>query len=110
MLNRDIIKITAQFVSRNGQRFLSGVSEREKNNPQFDFLKPTNKLFGFFTSLVEKYTTTLAPPNHKLNTLKMYLNDNQSILKKAQERYLYEKKAKETQKKIDEIDEVEKSI
>ena len=105
---RDIIQITAQFVSRNGQRFLTGVSEREKNNPQYDFLKPTNKLFGYFTSLVEKYTTTLAPPNIKLQALKSYLNDNEAILKKAKERYLYEKKTKETQKKNDEIDELEK--
>ena len=33
---RDIIKLTAQFVARNGQRLLNGLSERESKNSQFD--------------------------------------------------------------------------
>lgn len=51
----DIIKHTAQFVAKNGQKFLIGLTEREKQNPTFDFLKPTNALFTFFTGLVESY-------------------------------------------------------
>lgn len=35
----DIIKVTAQFVARNGIPFLKALSEREQTNPQFDFLK-----------------------------------------------------------------------
>ena len=35
----DIIKVTAQFVARNGIPFLKALSEREQANPQFDFLK-----------------------------------------------------------------------
>jgi splicing factor 3A subunit 1 len=49
----DTIKLTAQFVARNGQKFLQGLTERENSNHSFDFLKPTHGLFGYFTTLVE---------------------------------------------------------
>merc|ERR1719161_2647742 len=48
-LDMDIIKLTAQFVARNGQKFLVGLTQREACNPQFDFLKPSHALFGYFT-------------------------------------------------------------
>lgn len=57
----DIIKLTAQFVAKNGQKFLISLTEKEKNNPQFDFLKPTHQLFSFFTSLVDAYSKCIAP-------------------------------------------------
>ncbi|GKB69896.1 probable splicing factor 3A subunit 1 [Tanacetum coccineum] len=41
----DIIKLTAQFVARNGKSFLTGLTSRENNNPQFHFLKPTHSMF-----------------------------------------------------------------
>jgi len=49
-LEMDIIKHAAQFVAENGQRFLIALTEREKSNPQFEFLKPTHSLFPFFTT------------------------------------------------------------
>jgi len=33
-LDLDIIKLTAQFVARNGAAFLTGLTQREANNPQ----------------------------------------------------------------------------
>jgi len=60
-LDLDIIKITAQFVARNGGKFLHSLSKREDNNPQFEFLKPTCHLFIFFTKLCDAYTKILAP-------------------------------------------------
>merc|ERR1712217_399178 len=60
-MDMDIIKLTAQFVARNGQKFLIGLTQRESRNPQFDFLKPTHALFGYFTSLVDAYTKCLMP-------------------------------------------------
>lgn len=32
-VDSDIIKLTAQFVARNGQKFLQGLTEREQRNP-----------------------------------------------------------------------------
>ena len=60
-IDMDIIKLTAQFVAKNGQKFLIALTEREKNNPQFDFLKPTHQMFAFFTSLVDAYSKCIVP-------------------------------------------------
>jgi len=61
ILDMDVIKLTAQFVARNGQKFLIALTEREKQNPQFDFLKPTHSLFSFFTNLVDAYSKCSNP-------------------------------------------------
>jgi len=61
VLDSEIIKLTAQFVTRNGQKYLSALSERQSNNPQFDFLKPTHKLFTYFTSLLDSYSKSFVP-------------------------------------------------
>jgi splicing factor 3A subunit 1 len=51
----DIIKLTAQFVARNGSAFLQQLMQREARNYQFDFLKPTHMMFNYFTKLTEQY-------------------------------------------------------
>lgn len=61
LLEIDIIKHTAQFVAKNGQKFLMALTEREKQNPQFEFLKPNHALFAFFTSLVDAYSKCIMP-------------------------------------------------
>lgn len=55
-LLRDIVKLTAQFVARNGRQFLTALMNREQKNYQFDFLRPQHSLFVYFTKLVEQYT------------------------------------------------------
>ena len=97
-LELDIIKITAQFVSKNGQKFLLDLSERESKNPQFDFLKPQHNLFGYFTYLVSSYSKILSEKNEKNNKLIDYSLHKESILKNAQSRLLYEMKIKNMKK------------
>lgn len=53
---RDLIKLTAMFVARNGRPFLTQLMNREMRNFQFDFLKPQHSNFAYFTKLVEQYT------------------------------------------------------
>lgn len=53
---RDIVKLTAQFVARNGRQFLTNLMNREARNYQFDFLRPQHSLFQYFTRLLEQYT------------------------------------------------------
>jgi splicing factor 3A subunit 1 len=60
-LELDVIKHTAQFVAKNGQKFLVALTEREKNNAQFDFLKPNHHLFSFLTNLIDAYSKCLIP-------------------------------------------------
>lgn len=56
MFFRDIVKLTAQFVARNGRQFLTQLMNREQRNFQFDFLRPQHSLFQYFTKLLEQYT------------------------------------------------------
>lgn len=100
--------MTAQFVARNGQRFLTGLSEREAKNTQFDFLKPQHNLFGYFTYLVESYSKCLLPKKEEQIKLNNLANDRNIILRRSTDRYLWEKKSKENQKKKDKVDELEK--
>ena len=115
-LELDIIKITAQFVSKNGQKFLLELSERESKNPQFDFLKPQHNLFGYFTYLVSSYSKILSEKNEKNNKLIDYSLHKESILKNAQSRLLYEmkiknmKKNKKNESELNENDKKNKAI
>ena len=50
----DVVKLTAQFVARNGRQFLTNLMNREQRNYQFDFLRPQHSLFQYFTRLLEQ--------------------------------------------------------
>ena len=67
---RDIIKLTALFTARRGRPFLAALSAREGRNYQFDFLRPTHSLFGYFTRLVDQYSKVLLPARETLEGLK----------------------------------------
>jgi len=90
-LDMDIIKLTAQFVARNGQKFLVGLTQREARNPQFDFLKPSHALFGYFTALVDSYTKCLMPAKGEVEKLKRYASHNTAFLNACMRRYEWEK-------------------
>lgn len=62
-IDLDIVKLTAQFVAKNGRTFLTNLINREQRNYQFDFLRPQHSLFQYFTKLVEQYTKVLLPPS-----------------------------------------------
>lgn len=87
----DIIRCSAQFVARNGQKFLAGLAQREQQNPQFAFLKPSHHLFSYFASLVDAYTKCLLPQKETLDALKEIANNRQALMGKVRRRMLYEK-------------------
>ena len=66
---RDIVKLTAQFVARNGAQFLDKLMVREQRNYQFDFLRKQHPLFTYFTKLVEQYSKILMPAHSRLHQL-----------------------------------------
>lgn len=72
--SRDILKLTAQFVARNGRQFMTALSQREQRNYQFDFLRPNHSLFNYFTKLVEQYTKVLIPPKNLNEKLRNNVN------------------------------------
>jgi splicing factor 3A subunit 1 len=66
---RDVMKLTALFTAQRGRGFLSALSAREGRNYQFDFLRPTHSLFGYFNRLVEQYTKVINPRKEMLEQL-----------------------------------------
>ncbi|XP_065169774.1 splicing factor 3A subunit 1 [Atheta coriaria] len=79
-LDLDIVKLTAQFVARNGRQFLTQLMNREQRNFQFDFLRPQHSLFQYFTKLLEQYTKVLIPPKSLQPKLREEAASGQSVL------------------------------
>lgn len=79
-LDLDIVKLTAQFVARNGRQFLTNLMNREQRNYQFDFLRPQHSLFNYFMKLLEQYTKILVPNKNLMGRLKKESEDPKSIL------------------------------
>ncbi|KAH7930849.1 hypothetical protein BV22DRAFT_1138400 [Leucogyrophana mollusca] len=69
-IDLDTMKLTALFTARRGRTFLATLSQREGRNYQFDFLRPTHSLFGYFNRLVEQYLKVLYPSKQLLETTK----------------------------------------
>merc|ERR1719353_756782 len=107
-MDMDIIKLTAQFVARNGQKFLIGLTQRESRNPQFDFLKPTHALFGYFTSLVDAYTKCLMPNKDEVEKLKKCAVSGQDLLDRAMQRYYWDEQEELNRRSKDEEQQAEK--
>lgn len=63
------MKLTALFTASRGREFLAALSTKEGRNYQFDFLRPTHNLFGYFNRLVEQYTKVLHPQKDMLEAL-----------------------------------------
>ncbi|OMJ20935.1 Splicing factor 3A subunit 1 [Smittium culicis] len=85
----DIIKLSAQFVAINGRAFMSSILQREQRNSQFDFLRPSHRLFPYFINLVEQYSKILNPPKDLLNRLESNIKENLNILERLRIRKDY---------------------
>lgn len=82
----DVVKLTAQFVARNGRQFLTNLMNREQRNYQFDFLRPQHSLFNYFTKLVEQYTKVLIPPKDLQEKLNKQSEDYKEVLQQVKYR------------------------
>ena len=89
----------------NGKGFLSGLASREHANPQFNFLKPTHSMFGFFTSLADAYSRVLKPPP-ELDARLRKDEDKSGLLERALQRLEWERSQDAAKAKAD--DEAEK--
>lgn len=61
-----------RYTATNGREFLAGLALKEQRNPQYDFLKPTHMLFGYFTTLVDAYARILNPASKNLVRIPFY--------------------------------------
>eukprot|EP00698_Gefionella_okellyi_P005528 TRINITY_DN15041_c0_g1_i1.p1 TRINITY_DN15041_c0_g1~~TRINITY_DN15041_c0_g1_i1.p1 ORF type:complete len:741 (+),score=214.30 TRINITY_DN15041_c0_g1_i1:52-2223(+) len=96
-LDLEIIKLTAQFVARNGKMFLAQLTTREVRNPQFDFLKPHHSVFPYFQNLVDQYTKVHLPP--KVTRERLQQQTTQNVLERIMYRVEFEKHQEDEQRK-----------
>ncbi|XP_076067549.1 splicing factor 3a subunit 1 [Oratosquilla oratoria] len=87
----DVVRLTAQFVARNGRQFLTTLMNREQRNYQFDFLRPQHSLFQYFTRLLEQYTKVLIPPKDLMKRLSDEAQSPQAVMKQIKYRVEWEK-------------------
>ncbi|CAM6101094.1 unnamed protein product [Calypogeia fissa] len=104
-LDLDIIKLTAQFVARNGKSFLNGLTNREHSSPQFYFLKPTHSMFSFFTALADAYSKVLMPPKGLVDRLKRDASSKTVVLERCLQRLEWERSQERARQKAE--DEIE---
>ena len=107
-LDIDVIKLTAQFVARNGRPFLTSVMNKEQRNPMFDFLKPQHSHFSYFTRLVDQYTKILLPPKDIVEKMQKEIENPFSILKDVAYRVEWEKAQQKEKQKEEEFAERER--
>ncbi|XP_038988849.1 probable splicing factor 3A subunit 1 [Phoenix dactylifera] len=101
----DIIKLTAQFVARNGKGFLNNLSNREATNPQFHFLRPTHSMFTFFTALTDAYSKVLMPPKGVTEKIRSSARDMTTVLERCLHRLEWERSQEQARQKAE--DEIE---
>ncbi|KAJ8379484.1 hypothetical protein SKAU_G00002620 [Synaphobranchus kaupii] len=104
----DVVKLTAQFVARNGRQFLTQLMQKEQRNYQFDFLRPQHSLFNYFTKLVEQYTKILIPPKGLLLKLKREAENPRDVLDQVRYRVEWAKFQERERKKEEEEREKER--
>ncbi|TFK55258.1 hypothetical protein OE88DRAFT_1622827 [Heliocybe sulcata] len=109
-IDLDIMKLTALFTARRGRTFLASLSAREGRNYQFDFLRPTHSLFGYFNRLVEQYMRVLYPAKETLETLAARANpgDKWRTLEQARRYAKWEQNKREKEKKREDDQEAER--
>jgi splicing factor 3A subunit 1 len=107
-LDIDCIKLTAQFVARNGRPFLNSLSSKEQRNAQFDFLKPQHSHFAYFTRLVEQYTKILLPPKDLVGEMRGDLAAPFDTLKSVQYRCEWQRAKQREKQRQDELAERER--
>ncbi|KAL6849928.1 hypothetical protein ACP4OV_020555 [Aristida adscensionis] len=101
----DIIKLTAQFVARNGKNFLTSLAQRESTNAQFHFIRPTHSMFPFFTSLTDAYSRVLRPEPGLLKELREGSKDLTTVLERCLNRLEWDRSQEQARQQAE--DEIE---
>ncbi|KAI8621623.1 Pre-mRNA splicing factor PRP21 like protein-domain-containing protein [Chytriomyces sp. MP71] len=100
-----VLKLTAQFVARNGRAFQGPLLAKEARNPQFDFLKQNHSLHPYFNALVSQYSKILMPIKATLAELERNVASKQPVLDLANRRAEHKAKsaieAKEREEKAE---------
>jgi splicing factor 3A subunit 1 len=98
----ETIHLVAQYTCAYGKSFLASLTTKEYRNPVFDFLKPSNPNFVYYTSMVDAYNKVAKMPTELTTKLDSYKHDIANILsvaviKSNMRRKLEEEKLKDQQ-------------
>lgn len=106
------MKLTALFTARRGRSFLASLSAREGRNYQFDFLRPTHSLFGYFNRLVDQYAKVINPDKAVLEQLQARTEEGAKwkTLELARKHAKWEHNKREQDRKRMDDQEAEKSV
>lgn len=95
----EILRVTALFVARNGRQFQTQLTQRETNNPQFQFLIPNHTFHNFFQHMVDQYAIILKESGmggdgskvqeERMEQLRRNVEDRFHILERAKQRGEY---------------------
>jgi len=111
----DIVKLTAQFVAKNGRSWMTALAQKEAGNPQFDFLRPQHSIYQYFSRLVDQYTDLLTagtrdggkPERDRIAQLQRNIDDPHHILERAKQRAEYAKWQDQQKQKKEEENQAE---
>jgi splicing factor 3A subunit 1 len=81
---------------------LAALTDRESKNPEFDFLKPTHLMFGYFTGLIDSYSKCLVPHKEELVRIQQYIDNPSLTLEIAIDRYEFQKSKMQEERKTKE--------
>ncbi|KAI8057237.1 Pre-mRNA splicing factor PRP21 like protein-domain-containing protein [Syncephalis plumigaleata] len=104
----DIIKLTAQFVARNGRQFVNSLAQREQRNYQFDFLRPSHSLFTYFNQLVDQYSKVLMPSRDLQKQVDISANNREELTNQVMKRVGYATYIAAEHKKAEDLAEKER--
>jgi hypothetical protein len=105
------MKLTALFTAQRGRGFLAALSIKEGRNYQFDFLRPTHSLFGYFNRLVEQYARVISPSKAILERCQENAQEGArwKILERATQHAKWERNKRERDQKREDEKEAERS-
>lgn len=95
----DIVKLTALYVARNGNKFLSSLAHRESKNFQFDFLRPTHSFYPLFSSLIDQYRKVFKPSSILSRKIHEASQNKYGLLESAKIRAEFQAHQEEANKK-----------
>ncbi len=108
-LDLDIIKMTSLFIAKNGKDYLINLQQKEKNNFQYDFLKPAHSFNFIFQEYIKQYKIILNNNNHNLlkdkinNGLKNHVPLLESAYKRAEfQQFQFDEENKKQKEEEDE--------
>ena len=89
---------------------MTQLSQREARNFQFDFLRPKNSFYQYFTRLVDQYTLLLNPTgkDERMAQLTKNVEDKFHLLEAAKQRSEWVKQQEEEKKKKEEKEDEER--